>query len=314
MISFRLYAPSESLLHKGFPLISESPERLLSLYALFKDMGLKVLSSPKASRGKIALAHKDEYVEHVRSLSQMNIFRATLKNVTSPYVQWYTRISSGSYNAALHAVGAVCQAVQDVHFEVSTRAFCAVRPPGHHAGPAYGEGFCIFNNVAIGALYAQSLGFAKVAIVDFDVHHGNGTEAVVLSYGNRNLFLASSYQEGCEYATKNRKRDVDILHVPIPENSSFKIVYDLYDQTILPQLREFQPDLILVSAGFDMHYCDPLKNLSLSATDYYLLMRMLIGVANECCNGKIISVLEGGYHIPALTDCVKEHISAIIKP
>ncbi|MEZ4195304.1 MAG: histone deacetylase family protein [Candidatus Paceibacterota bacterium] len=312
MTKLRVYAPKESLDHKGFPYFSERPARFEELLQLFKDLEIEIsTSSSRQVRENVELAHSRPYVDFVQKVSQMDLVRATFTNWTNKFVQCYTRISPGSYNAALSATGAVCQAVDDVLTDKAKRGFCAVRPPGHHAGPVRGEGFCIFNNVAIGALYALKQGLKRVAIIDFDRHHGNGTEDIVLFEGKEKVFFVSSFQEGCKYASLGPLDEVFSLRVPIPQKSDFAVVRELYLQKVVPALEQFKPELLLLSAGFDMHVADPLTNLRLEASDYGALTDILVSIADKHCNGRIVSVLEGGYELAALRECVKEHLQAL---
>ena len=305
-----VYYPIESHMHKGFPIFAERRSRLLAVEEALEQLDLDTEESGPAFLMDITAAHDVDYVSHVEALSKMGLIRATWTNLTSKYLQWYTRVSPGSYTAALYAAGAVIQAVKDVMEGKTKRAFCAVRPPGHHAGPARGEGFCLFNNVAIGALYAIRCGAKRVAIVDFDRHHGNGTEAIVRKKDDWKIAFISSYQEGCEYAEGEHKSWSPLI--PIPEHASGDEVLQIYRSKVIPQLRAFHPDLILLSAGFDMHKKDPLTNIKMESSDYYLLTKMLVDVAEEACNGRIVSVLEGGYKLKPLTECVNNHLQALL--
>lgn len=308
-----IYYPPQSLKHVGFPFFSEKPERLGSLRELFTKLKLPITEPPKASREQMLRAHTSSYLEHVEAISNMRPLPAIIANSTSPYVQWYTRISKGSYEAGLYAAGAVCQAVQDTLSGKITRSFCAVRPPGHHAGQEKGEGFCLFSNVAIGALNALSLGAKRVAIIDFDRHHGNGTQDVVSKQSGEKVLFISSYQNGCKYSKSSEESIIlkNTVLVPIPEHSYWGTVRAEYLAKVIPALYAFKPDLLLLSAGFDMHISDPLTNIRLEAKDFYDLTKLLVNVANDLCNGRIISVLEGGYNLRALRDCVAFHLQAL---
>lgn len=306
------YAPS-SLEHKGFPGFAEKPSRLKQLTQLFNKLALPVVTPKKGTRAQITRAHNATYVDHVENIGRKNFIAATFANIMSKNVQWYTRVSTGSFGAAVDAAGSVCQAVEDTLAGKCRRAFCAGRPPGHHAGPNKGEGFCLFNNVAIGALHALEHGAMRVAIIDFDRHHGNGTQDIIEQHGKDNILFISSYQDGCKYNHNKDEGRISpaVLTVPIPEKSDYKTVEALYRQNVIPALYDFKPDIILLSAGFDMHVSDPLTNIRLEAKDYHALTTLFVQAANDLCQGRIVSALEGGYDIKALEDCVSNHLRAL---
>ena len=306
-----IYYNQASLGHQLYPLFSEKKARVEALEALFKSKKIPLIESREATLDELRQAHTQEYIDEVKKMSQLGLFRAFIDNMLSKKIQWYTRVSHGSYDASLVSVGGVCQAVEDILKEESRRAFVVARPPGHHAGVERGEGFCIFNNVAIGALHAVKLGLKRVAIVDFDRHHGNGTEEIVKAYGEGNILFISSFQEGCKYAHKREKSNT-VIPISIPEHSNYSIVKKLYEEEALEPLRAFEPELIMVSAGFDMYIDDPLTNIKLEARDFFSLTKMLSDVANEVCEGRMVSVLEGGYDVKALSNCVDEHIEALL--
>ncbi len=305
-----IYYNEESLEHKLYPIFSEKPQRLSTLLKFVQEKKLPLIVSREATQKEVNKAHSQKYIDHVKSLSQQGAFKAFISNTLSPYIQWYTRVSKGSYKAALVSAGGVCQAVEDVLTGNCKTAFCIARPPGHHAGIEKGEGFCIFNNIAIGALTALEKGAKRVAIIDFDRHHGNGTEEIVKRFGEDNILFISSYQDGCKYATKNQENK-NIIHIPIPEHSDFKIVQKLYEEKAITALQDFKPDLILISAGFDMHIDDPLTNIKLKSKDFFALTNIIVSSAKELCDGRIVSSLEGGYDVKALKECVGYHMEAL---
>ena len=303
-----IYYNKASLEHKLYPLFSEKPVRLEALIKLFKAKDIPLITSDKVSDEALMRAHDQAYIDHIHTISKQGLFKAFLTNTLSQQVQWYTRVSKGSYAAALYAAGGVCQAVEDVLEGACQKSFCLARPPGHHAGIAKGEGFCIFNNVAIGALHALEKGAKRVAIIDFDRHHGNGTEEIVKHHDN--ILFISSFQEACKYATHTKKRK-NTLPVSIPEHSSFERVKKLYEAEVIPALYSFKPDLILISAGFDMHIDDPLTNIKLESKDFYTLTKLLVEAADALCEGRVVSALEGGYDVKALRECVGYHVEAL---
>lgn len=313
MNKLNVYYHPSSLDHKGFPGFAERPARLKKLTAVFNELALPVIQPNGATEAMLHRAHTPEYVAHVKSIGEKGLIRATAANITSDHVQWYTRVSKGSYKAATDAAGAVCQAVEDTLSGKCNRAFCAVRPPGHHAGPERGEGFCLFNNVAIGALHALDYGAQRVAVIDFDRHHGNGTQDIVEKSGDGKILFISSYQDGCKYSKNAAEGRIspDVLTVPIPEKSGFAAVEALFRQQVIPALHAFRPDIILISAGFDMHKTDPLTNLRLESSDYETLTGLIVDAANTLCQGRVVSALEGGYELKALESCVRHHLTAL---
>jgi len=305
-----IYYNNASLQHKLYPLFSEKPRRFEALIDFFSKEELPLISSRVATKEEVARAHKQDYIEHVESISKQGFLKALITNTFSNYVQWYTRVSKGSYHAAFYAAGSVCQAVEDVLNNKCGSAFCLVRPPGHHAGVEKGEGFCLFNNVAIGALSAVENNAKKVAIIDFDRHHGNGTEEIIRKYGRDNILFISSYQDGCKYY-HDQPQDKNIISIPIPEHSEFSSVRTLYEEKVVTALYLFKPDLIMLSAGFDMHVDDPLTNIKLESKDFFTLTEMIVSAAKELCEGRIVSCLEGGYDVRALKECAENHIDAL---
>lgn len=185
--------------------------------------------------------------------------------------------------------------------------------PSHHAGPNWGEGFCLFSNVGIGALAAVERGIGRVAVVDFDRHHGNGTQAVLTRQGaNPDILFISSYQAGCKYNSEAKGHIDNVIPVPIPLQSSFDTVAALYQRDVLPALEAFKPDLLMFSAGFDLHKSDPLSSVRLEDRDYYDLTSMVKEAAGcSSRNVPVVSVLEGGYNLKALPLCVANHLRAL---
>jgi acetoin utilization deacetylase AcuC-like enzyme len=228
-----------------------------------------------------------------------------------------TRVSKESYDVALLAAGGVLQAVDEVMAGTLTRAFCAVRPPGHHAGSATAMGFCLFNNVAIGARYAQrNHGLRKVAIVDWDVHHGNGTQQIF--YDDDSVLYISLHQYPFYPGTGGAsERGVGrgegfTLNCPMGAGSVEKDYINAFQTQILPALHRFQPELLFVSAGFDAHRDDPLADIHLTEESFGRMTELLMGVAKQYCGGKIVSVLEGGYHLQALAQSVEAHLRGMM--
>lgn len=306
------YQPSECQGHIAFPGTSEKPGRQVTVGKLLEKNGWELSHNPAANYHQLRRAHSAPYLEALARTVQMNLPKGVLHAAVSPFFQWYTAPYGGSYRAAAHAAGAVCAGINDLIMERTRRVFCAVRPPGHHAGESYGEGFCILNNVAIGAL--EALGRkARVAIIDFDRHHGNGTEEIVAKANDPGALFVSSYQEGCKYAAGPEPKGTrsKILRVPLPKGGRGPEVWNLYRTVVIPALLKHNPDFILISAGFDLHADDALKpSVRLNTTDYALLTLLITQAADELGAG-IVSVLEGGYTLSSLSECVEAHVRVL---
>jgi acetoin utilization deacetylase AcuC-like enzyme len=219
-------------------------------------------------------------------------------------------MSPGSLKAARRAAGGVAAAVRAVAAGEGTRAFCAVRPPGHHAEPQRSMGFCLFSNVAVAARVAQGLGYAKVAVVDFDVHHGNGTQAAFDA--DPSLFFASIHQWPL-YPGTGAPSETGVGNIfnatvePMSDRSTWRAAFE----SLMPSLDAFAPDLIMISAGFDAHARDPLAEQALEAEDYAWATRAIASVARARCGGRVVSSLEGGYDLEALGQSALAHVRAL---
>ncbi len=224
-----------------------------------------------------------------------------------------TVMSSGSAEAARHAAGGAAAAVDAVMAGWARAAFVAVRPPGHHDEPGRAMGFCLFNNAAIAAQQARARwGVRRVAVVDFDVHHGNGTEAAFAA--DPELFYASSHQYPCYPGTGAARGIADhIVNIPLPPGSDGGDFRAAWETTILPALDAFAPELLIVSAGFDAHHADPLAELRLTERDFAWVSERLVACADTHAGGRIVSVLEGGYNLAALAASAAAHVRALMK-
>lgn len=227
------------------------------------------------------------------------------------YLDADTLLSPGSVRAARLAAGAVVDAVRAVAGGEAVRAFAAVRPPGHHAEPDQAMGFCLFSNVAVAARVAQAEGLARVAVIDFDVHHGNGTQAAFEA--DDSLFLGSIHQMPLYPGTGAASETGvgNIVNAPVPPHAAREAWRATFSGGLMPALQAFRPDLILISAGFDAHRRDPLAHQSLEAEDFAWATRAVVEVARSCCGGKVVSSLEGGYDLEGLGRSAVAHVQAL---
>jgi acetoin utilization deacetylase AcuC-like enzyme len=296
--------------HQPGPHHPERPERLAAILQALEDESFRDLAraeAPLAFPEHLALVHPENYVQ------------AMLEARPAPgeyaMIDGDTILSHGSIDAALRAAGAVVAGVDAVMSGRADTAFAAVRPPGHHATPDIPGGFCIFNNVAIGARHAQARhGVGRVAILDFDVHHGQGTQAVVEP--DPSLFYGSTHQSPLYPGTGSpRERGIDnnVANVPLRPNSGSAQFRHAWGEIILPQLDRFAPELVIVSAGFDAHKSDPLAQLSLETEDFAWISRELLAIADRHAKGRLVSALEGGYDLEALADATAAHVRVLMR-
>ena len=225
-----------------------------------------------------------------------------------------TIVSPGSKDASKDAVGSIITAIDGVQKKEFKNAFCAVRPPGHHAEKEKAMGFCIYNNVAVGANYLiEKYKYNKIAIIDFDVHHGNGTQDIF--YDNEKVLFISTHQypyypgSGSE---KEKGNFNNVLNIPLEAGTSAEKYLNAYEN-VLNKVREFKPEFLLFSAGFDAHIDDPLAQLQLSSEDFYKITKRTLEISKPFCNGNVVSILEGGYDLKALQESTKRHVDALIE-
>ncbi len=225
-----------------------------------------------------------------------------------------TIVSPGSKDASKDAVGSIITAIDGVQKKEFKNAFCAVRPPGHHAEKEKAMGFCIFNNVAVGANYLiEKYKYNKIAIIDFDVHHGNGTQDIF--YDNEKVLFISTHQypyypgSGSE---KEKGNFNNVLNIPLEAGTTAEKYLNAYEN-VLNKVREFKPEFLLFSAGFDAHIDDPLAQLKLNSEDFYKITKRTLEISKSFCNGNVVSILEGGYDLKALQESTKRHVDALIE-
>jgi acetoin utilization deacetylase AcuC-like enzyme len=285
----------------------ESPARLRAVLDGLSGPAFAALirrSAPLAERDDLARAHSRRFVDALL---------AAIPAEGHGAIDADTIVSPGSGAAALRAAGAVCAAVDAVVAGEARNAFCAVRPPGHHAEGARAMGFCLFNNIAVGAQRARAVhGLARVAAIDFDVHHGNGTQAIFET--EPQLFYGSTHQFPLYPGTGARaERGVgNIVNAPLRPNAGSAEFRAAMSDVILPALEAFRPDLVMISAGFDAHRADPLAQLNLVEADFAWATERLCELAARHCGGRIVSSLEGGYDLDALAASAAAHVAALM--
>ncbi len=293
-------------LHDMGPAHPECPARLSAIndrmIASGLEMVLRRYDAPLADREALELAHDIAHVERIYAASPEQGL---------VWLDADTAMNAHSLQAARRAAGAALQAVDLVMAGSEQRAFCAVRPPGHHAEHQRAMGFCLFNNVAIAAAHAlEHYGLARVAIVDFDVHHGNGTEQIFL--GDERILFCSTFQHPFYPFSGHDCDEPHIVNVPLAAGSGSEEFRAAVTDHWLPRLSAFAPEMIFVSAGFDAHMADDMASLNLVEDDYAWVTRALVKQAESSAGGRLVSCLEGGYDLPSLARSVEAHIRALI--
>jgi acetoin utilization deacetylase AcuC-like enzyme len=298
-----IYTHESGLLHDTGHSHPERADRLRVIYELLDEKPFSDLPRIKAKPAKedrLTLAHPYTYVLRMEG----SIPAQGHKSVDAD-----TILSPGSWDAALHAAGAVCDAVDDVVSGKTTRAFCPMRPPGHHAEPAVSMGFCLFNNVFIGARHAQEKhGIKKIAIVDFDVHHGNGTDSMTRRHDGSILFISTHQYPLWPMTGMEDDNEECVLNYTMPPESGSDLFRKIYSEKVFPALHDFAPDILMISAGFDAHKNDPLAQINLVEEDFRWVTEELCKIADRHCDGRVVSVLEGGYDLVALKFSVAAHL------
>ena len=256
----------------------------------------------------------EEIIKNTHDAKYVDLVKNSFPNKGFSSLDGDTIVSPGSKNASFDAASSIITAIDGVQNKEFKNAFCSIRPPGHHAEKNKAMGFCIYNNVAIGANYLiNKYNYNKVAIIDFDVHHGNGTQDIF--YENENVLFISLHQypyypgSGSE---DERGKYNNIYNIPLPAGTNSKEYLNAFEFA-LKKLKEFKPEFILISAGFDAHKDDPLAQIKLETEDFYTITKRILETSRNFCNGKIVSILEGGYDLQALQDSTKRHVDAFIE-
>lgn len=304
-----LFSHAACLNHDTGPYHPESAARLRAVMQALEAeefMFLDRREAPRAEKSVIARVHPIGYVDWVLSQIPSEGYGS---------LDGDTHVSPGSGEAALRAAGAVVAAVDAVMSGQARNAFCAVRPPGHHAEPARAMGFCLFNNIAIGAAHARAAhGLERVAVVDFDVHHGNGTQAMFEN--DPGLMYLSTHQAPLYPGTGLESEHGvagNIVNAPLPALADGQAFRTAFTEVILPALDHFRPELLLISAGFDGHAADPLAQLRLNEADFAWATRQLLNLAGRHCSGRVVSALEGGYDLHALAASARAHVLELME-
>ena len=288
----------------------ERADRVRAVLGAIQNMqGTELLPAPKASLEQISRVHDANYWQRLIELEP----GADKPGADEIALDPDTFLSPGSIDAALRGSGAACFAIDQVFSGKSRNAFCVVRPPGHHAEGALAMGFCLLNHVAVAARHALAVhGIKRVAILDFDVHHGNGTQAIFEQ--SPDVLYVSSHQMPLYPGTGNEHETGcgNIVNLPLAPGTGSHEFRAAWSERGLPALHDFQPELIIISAGFDAHQRDPLGQIELQDEDYGWITRQINDYARLACDGRVISVLEGGYDLEALASASRAHVEALI--
>jgi acetoin utilization deacetylase AcuC-like enzyme len=306
-MSTLLFSHPACLNHRGRADSPEKPDRLAALLEQLDDpefAGLEHRRARRAERGQLCRVHELHYVSQVFALEPKEG-----EAILSPD----THLNPGSLEAALRAAGAACAAVDAVLTGEAKNAFCAVRPPGHHAAANTTMGFCIFNNAAVAAGHARMVhDCERVAILDFDVHHGNGTQAI---FRTDPTVMFASVHQAFIFPRSGHAGETgvgNLVNVPVVRDQGVAAYLDALEGTILPAIEAFKPQLLILSAGFDAHHADPIADLRLRTSDFTRVSEVIMQSAARACDGRVVSILEGGYNPKALADSAVAHLRVLI--
>ena len=303
-----IFTSNSSIKHDTGPGHPECPERIPAILN-----GLKKIQSQKLIWKEIG-SFDEKYIELTHSQKYLEKINQSFPKEDLVFLDGDTIVSKGSKKAAYDAVGGIINAIDVVMNQEFDNAFCVVRPPGHHAEKEQAMGFCLFNNVAVGATYLlEKYKLDKVAIIDFDVHHGNGTQDIF--YNEKKVLYISSHQFPFYPGTGSEDeigKFNNILNIPLKAGTVSEEFFNSYKE-VYKKLNEFRPQFILLSAGFDAHKNDPLANVNLESKDYYILTKEIMRIAKKVCDNKIVSILEGGYNLSAIQESAKYHVEALLE-
>ena len=303
-----LYQPPQCMAHETGDEHPEHPLRHRAVQTILENERFSDLiraEAPKATREQLARVHTERHIDHILNCAPEEGLG---------YLDADTVVSPGSVDAALYGAGAAGAAVDDVMNNSARNVFCAIRPPGHHAEPDQAMGFCLFNNASVAAAQARHVhGLTRIAIVDFDVHHGNGIQA--FCENDPHYLYASSHQYPCWPDTGLETEtgiDGNIVNATLPPGSDGDAFRAAWSDKIFPKLKAFRPELLIIAAGFDAHSSDPQAHLRLLAPDYAWITNELVMIANDCCQGRVVSMMEGGYDLHALASSIGVHVHILL--
>ena len=286
----------------------EKIDRVTSIIDNFKKVDNKNLIWKKPNK------FDEFFLNKTHSIDYINHVKQSFPKKGLVFLDGDTIVSPGSKDATKDAVGSIIAAIDGVQNKEFKNAFCAVRPPGHHAEKEKAMGFCIYNNVAVGANYLiEKYKYKKIAIIDFDVHHGNGTQDIF--YDNEKVLYVSTHQYPY-YPGSGSNKEIgkfnNVLNIPLEAGTTSEVYLNAYEN-VLTKIKQFKPEFLLFSAGFDAHIDDPLAQLRLSTEDYYTITKRTLEYSKSFCNGRVVSILEGGYDLKALQNSTQRHVDALLE-
>ena len=286
----------------------EKIDRVTAIIDNFKKVDNKNLIWKKPNKFDEFFLNKTHSIEYINHVKQSFPKKGLV------FLDGDTIVSPGSKDATKDAVGSIITAIDGVQNKEFKNAFCAVRPPGHHAEKEKAMGFCIYNNVAVGANYLiEKYKYKKIAIIDFDVHHGNGTQDIF--YDNEKVLYVSTHQypyyPGSGSHKENGKFN-NVLNIPLEAGTTSEVYLNAYEN-VLTKIRQFKPEFLLFSAGFDAHIDDPLAQMRLCTEDFYKITKRTLEYSKSFCNGRVVSILEGGYDLKALQNSTQRHVDALLE-